>query len=297
MFNNPLNEKALAASTKRRQQLDHLLRVTAPHERLVLAGIGLILFSLGVWALFGSIVRSVELDGVLIEPGKRHEVVSTEPGHLIEFLAAPGQRIAAGEVIARQSVPELQRETDLLRDRVAQLESESQASNGDAGSSGARLSSARVALRQSEARRTAKEWIVSQIGGEVMALRSAPGQYLPTGTAIALIREAESQPLQAVAGVDARMSRRLRPGMRASVEVALPDGETRRLVGEVAEVAAGALPGWFLELQPASAGSGYRVDVSLEPDSELPVPDGTPGRIRIVLGRQTPATLLGLGNS
>ena len=81
MFDNPFLEGA-ASSRNKRQQLDHLLRITAPHERIILAGIGVVLLALMAWALFGSIVRSVTIDGVLIEPGLRHEVVSTEPGYL-----------------------------------------------------------------------------------------------------------------------------------------------------------------------------------------------------------------------
>ena len=297
MFNNPFNERAIAASTKKRQQLDHLLRITAPHERLVLAGIGLILLALGVWAVFGGIVRSVELDGVLIEPGERHEVVSTEPGHLLEFLAAPGERIEAGEAIARQSVPGLARETARLRNRVERLDSDSEPAGGEAGDSGSLLSAARVALLQMEARLSAREWIVSQTGGEIMALRSNPGQYLTAGTRIAQLRDAEDQPVQAVLRVAPRMARRLRPGMQASVEWALADGEMRQLDGEVAVVSAGPLPNWLAELPPAAEASWHRVDISLESDSDLSVSDGTPCRIRIVLGRQTPVALLGLGRS
>lgn len=121
MFDNPFLEGA-ASSRNKRQQLDHLLRITAPHERIILAGIGVVLLALMAWALFGSIVRSVTIDGVLIEPGLRHEVVSTEPGYLVEFLVVPGDRVEAGDPIARQSVPELVRETAALRDRVEMLE-------------------------------------------------------------------------------------------------------------------------------------------------------------------------------
>ena len=45
----------------KRQQLDHLLRVTAPHERVILAGIGVVLLALAAWALFGSVVRAVTI--------------------------------------------------------------------------------------------------------------------------------------------------------------------------------------------------------------------------------------------
>ena len=108
----------------KRQQLDHLLRVTAPHERVILAAIGVVLPALAAWALFGSVVRAVTIDGILLEPGPRHDVISTEPGYLLEYLVAPGDRVEAGAPIARQSVPELARETVALRDRVELLERE-----------------------------------------------------------------------------------------------------------------------------------------------------------------------------
>ena len=82
MFNNPFLEEA-AANKNKRQQLDHLLRVTAPHERVILGGIGLVLLALVALALFGSVVRAVTIDGILLEPGARHDVISTEPGYLV----------------------------------------------------------------------------------------------------------------------------------------------------------------------------------------------------------------------
>ena len=291
MFDNPFLEAA-ASSRNKRQQLDHLLRITAPHERFILAGIGLVVLALVVWALFGSIVRSVTIDGVLIEPGARHEVVSTEPGHLVEFLVVPGDRVEAGDPIARQSVPELERETAALRDRVEMLETELSQVGGGLRSL---LASAEVALLQMEAKRSARELIVSPIGGEIMALRSDSGEYLPAGGAVAELRDAEDRPLQAVLRVAPRMAQRIQPGMQASVEVVMPDGATRRLDGEVASVIPGPLPNWLAALRPAVADSAHQVDVVLHQASDLSVPDGTLCRIRIVLGRYSPAALFDLG--
>ena len=79
MFDNPFLEAA-AGNRNKRQQLDYLLRITAPHERMILAGIGLVVLALVAWVQFGSIVHGVTIDGILIEPGARHEIVSTEPG-------------------------------------------------------------------------------------------------------------------------------------------------------------------------------------------------------------------------
>lgn len=297
MFNSPFSEAALAASANRRQQLDHLLRVTAPHERIVLAAIAVVLASLGMWTLFGSIAREIVLDGVLIAPGERHEVVATEPGYLTEFLVVPGDRVEPGAAIARQSVPDLQREAEVLRDRVASLEPAIGRTGRDAEAAASLLATARVALLQMEAQRAAREIIVSQIGGEVMALRSGPGEYLPAGAAVAQLRAAEDGPLQVTLQVAPHVAQRLRPGMPASVEVQMPNAVARRLEGVVSDVAAGPPPDWLAALQPAVADPAQQVDIELRQEPDLSLPDGTPCRIRIVLGHHPPAALLGFGRS
>ena len=297
MFNNPFREQAVAA-TENRQQLDRLLRVTAPRERIVLAVVGLILAGLGSWIVFGSIARDIRLEGVLQAPGQRYEVVATAPGYFMEFLVEPGDHVEPGAVIARQSVPELARETAALRDRVARLESEVEQVGGDLGNTRALLAADRVALLQIEAQRAARELIVSPLGGEVLALRSSPGDYLQAGAAVAQLRDVEDRRPQATLHVAPGVAQRLRPGMEASVDVQLPGGATRRLEGVVGAVAAGPSPVSPSALEPLAAASGLRVDIDLQPASDLALPDGTPCRVRIVLGRYSPASLLlGLGSS
>lgn len=62
MFNNPFREQAVAASANR-QQLDRLLRVTAPRERIVLAAVGLVLVGVGAWIVFGGQYSPIMLLG------------------------------------------------------------------------------------------------------------------------------------------------------------------------------------------------------------------------------------------
>ena len=296
MFGNPFLQEA-ANNRSKRQQLDYLLRVTAPHERMILAGIGLVMLALVAWALFGSFVRSVTIDGVLIEPGVRHQMVSTEPGYLVQFLVNPGDHVEVGDPIARQSVPELDGETAALRDRVEMLKTELRQVGGEGSGLRSLLAAAQVALLQMEARRSARELIVSPVAGEITALRSAPGDYVPAGGAVAQLREVEDQPLQAVLRVTPRMAQRIQPGMRASVEVVMPNAATRQMDGEVASVTHGPLPNWLASLQPAAPDSAHRVDVVLHQASDLSLPDFTPCRVWIVLGRQPLTALLGFGQS
>ncbi|MCY3923786.1 MAG: HlyD family efflux transporter periplasmic adaptor subunit [Chloroflexi bacterium] len=260
-FGNSFREQAIAAS-ENRQQLDRLLRVTAPHERIVLATTGLLLAGLGIWILFGSIDREITLQCVLVEPGQRYEIVATESGYLVEYLVEPGERVEAGAAIARQSVP---------------------ASAGEAG----------VAPAGAEQRPPDSETIASQMGGEVMVLRAAMGDYLSAGTAVAQLREPVDRPLQAAVRASPQVAQRLRPGMRALVEVQLPDGDTHRLDGTVS-AATGPSPVWLSNWPVADAESAPRIDIDLEAVPGMALRDGTPCRVRISLGRYSLAALLGL---
>ena len=291
MFNSLFLDDA-AASRNKRQQLDYLLRVAAPHERVILAGIGVVLLVLLVWMLFGSVVRSVTVDGVLLKTGIRHEVVSTEPGHLVKFLVTLGDQIEEGSPIARQTVPELEREIIALRDQVEILEAGVRQVGGDGTNSF--LASAQKALLHMEARRTAKEVIVSHMSGEIMALDSTPGDYLPAGSVVAQLRDPEDKPLQAVLLVAPRMAKRLRAGMQASVEVVMPDRAAYEVDGEIVAVTSGPLPSWLAAFQSESMDYAYRVDIALHSESRRAVPDGTPCHVRIVLGRHSPIALLSL---
>ena len=292
MFNNPFH-RVVADSKGEREQLDHLLRIAAPHERIVLACTGMLVLAFSVWAVFGSVERYVIVEGLLIEPGARKDVVSAEPGRLIEFLVAPGESIEPGQPVARQSVPELEREAAALRDRVNLLRSELEQAGGNHASLRSLLATARVALLQMEAQRSTRALIVSQDQGLITSLFSVPGDYLTPGTAIAQVRDPADHLLQAVLRVDRQMARRLRPGMKATVEYAMADGRTGRSVGQVNRVTAGPLPDWLAGLKPAVPRAWSRVDIAFsDPSADFSPPDGTPCRIRIALGRYAPITLL-----
>jgi len=260
-FGSSFREQAIAAS-ENRQQLDRLLRVTAPHERIVLAATGLLLASLGIWVLFGSIDREVTLQGVLLEPGQRYEVVATEPGYLVEYLVEPGDRVEPGTTIARQRI------------------------SAPAGQTG-------VAVAGAEQRAPDSEAIASQMGGEVMVLRATLGEYLSAGAAVVQLREPVNRPLQAALLASSRVAQRLRPGMPAWIEVQLPGGDTHRLDGTVSAVA-GPSPVWLSHWPAAEAETAPRIDIDLGPVPGLALRDGTPCRVRISLGRYSLASLLGL---
>ena len=288
----------MAAEAKNeRERLDRLLTITAPHERLALGCIALVVLAFAGWVLFGSVVRSVTLEGVLIAPGERRAAITAEPGQILEYLVAPGDRVRAGQTVARQSVPELERELAVLRERANLLRSHIEPVGGDGTALQSQIASVEASLLQMEARRAVRQTIVSGLAGEVSALSSAPGTYLPAGAAVAQIREAANRPFEAVLRVDSSTAQRLRPGMEASVEVGLPDGTMQRLHGMVARVAAGPLPDWLAGLNPAVPASSHRVDIVVDGASGLSAADGAACRIRIELARHAPVALFLAGRS
>ena len=70
MFNNPFDSfhNTVAEAKEEREQLDRLLTISTPRERLLVVGIALLLCIVAAWLFFGSVARNVTLDGVLAEP-------------------------------------------------------------------------------------------------------------------------------------------------------------------------------------------------------------------------------------
>ena len=76
MFNNPFDsfQNTVAEAKEEREQLDRLLTISTPRERLLVAVIALLLFFLAVWLVFGNVDRSLAVDGVLAGTGDKRSV-------------------------------------------------------------------------------------------------------------------------------------------------------------------------------------------------------------------------------
>ena len=92
MFNNPLNSfhETVAEAKEDREQLDRLLTISTPRERLLLAAIAVFLCVLLAWLFFGSVARSIVVDGVIVEQGETLPV----GGITVEALAWINSEIA-----------------------------------------------------------------------------------------------------------------------------------------------------------------------------------------------------------
>ena len=69
MFNSLFGSfhDTVAEAKEEREQLDRLLTISTPRERLLVAVIALLLCILVAWLFFGSVARGLAVDGVLVE--------------------------------------------------------------------------------------------------------------------------------------------------------------------------------------------------------------------------------------
>ena len=74
MFNNPFDSfhNTVAEAKEEREQLDRLLTISTPRERLLVIAIASLLFILAGWLFFGSVPRGIAVDGVLTKPDGDH---------------------------------------------------------------------------------------------------------------------------------------------------------------------------------------------------------------------------------
>ena len=118
LFPTIFREKALARRAER-EAVDARLQVTAPHEWLVVSGLGVALLVLLAYGVLGQAERSLTVDAVLVQPGERVDVVAGVSGVVASVFAKAGDAVKAGQVIAR--VRQAGGEQDIVASHAGEL--------------------------------------------------------------------------------------------------------------------------------------------------------------------------------
>ena len=92
MFNNLFDSfhNTVAEAKEEREQLDRLLTISTPRERILVVAIALLLVILAAWLFFGSVARTVSMGGVLVQPGEN----LNEGSHSVQALVWVGRGVA-----------------------------------------------------------------------------------------------------------------------------------------------------------------------------------------------------------
>ena len=296
MFKNSLiRERAMARKTQP-EPVDDLMRVTAPREWMLLVGVAAVLAAVVLWGSLATVERTVSVRGVVLKAGERHEVVAPTAGSVSAILVAPGDRVEAGQPVARMELPEMGWRRRVVEARISTLESQRESLGAAAAAwIGIELASARAELAEVEALESAGRTIVSPRSGELTALHVAAGQAAASGEAVAEVRAGGGDLLEAVGIAEVAQASGVSGGMEARV-VCSVDGPATAFAAQVMDVADGsrAVPSWLSRFGLSSNGRlpGARLlRVALDsPDAQ--VSDGTPCLLEVILARQTPLRLL-----
>lgn len=107
-------------------QIDTLIQVVSPRAWIMLVSFYVLLVSLIVWGIFGSIPTRVEGKGILlVENGSVYDAVAPPGGgQVADILVRPEQKIKKGDVVARLERPDLAEKLQLTKDYVEQLKHE-----------------------------------------------------------------------------------------------------------------------------------------------------------------------------
>lgn len=108
------------------EQLDQLMHLVGPRDWLPLAALGSLVSAGVVWSFLGQIPVTVTGQGVLIYPRQVVPLQSPLSGSIEQLYVEEGDRIQAGERIARLDQAELRQELQLEQERLAELQDQDQ---------------------------------------------------------------------------------------------------------------------------------------------------------------------------
>ena len=294
LFRTLFREKALARRSER-EAVDARLQITAPHEWLLVLGLGAALLVLLAYGLLGRAERSLTVRTVLVQPGERVDVVAGVAGVVVDVLAEVGDTVAPGQAIARVRTAEADRWDAVLSRLRESLESAEGAPNPAAAEILAALADPGSGAGQRMTGNPTTQDIVASYDGELVTLALTVGQRVAAGALAARIRAESAGPPEAVGFVAREDAMRLAPGLQAQVLVAVPGaGAPRILPARVEEVSARVVsaPRWLTDLGVEPPPRAHLLRATLtEPAPEVVV-DGVQGALRIVLGHRSFVSLL-----
>lgn len=294
-FNRIFRARALERHG-RQEPLDDRLQITAPHEWLIVAGLGVMFLALLAYALLGRVERAVSLEAALVFPGERHYLVAPSSGVVIDVLVRVDDTVVAGQPVAHVKASSVQYRESAILSIVDALEENEQLMGGNRGEWLQALLTANSAAGES----ASETEIINLHDGKVAALYLTPGQGVSAGAPVALVRTVTAGLPEVVTFVSPDDATRISAGMEAYASLGKPGSGGSVFPGRVAEVSARgeALPQWLSDLGLPMARQSQLVRVALSGDrlEVSPINDGADASLRIVMGRQSFASLLAPGS-
>ncbi|MDE0064462.1 MAG: HlyD family efflux transporter periplasmic adaptor subunit [Gammaproteobacteria bacterium] len=272
----------------RPEPIDGLARVTVPFDWFVLLALAAACAAIVGWCALGEVERTLRADALIVVPDDRRSVVAPAAGRVSEILAAPGDRVDAGRLLARVAIPELELRLAAARERERILLEEWDRAVPEPGLR-EMLIDARaevIALTSTVAQASS---IASPAAGEVIDHRLSLGAAVAAGEEVARVRVGPPAAPAAAASLPRASATNVQPGAPARLRC----GGTRDGEAFDATVAEVSPPPMTPSGIPTAGGldpGGWQLRVALPDGAD--VAEGDRCELHIVVDARAPFQLL-----
>lgn len=192
------------------EKLDTLLPITTPINWMALIAIGILLFSVVLWSIFGAFTVKVDGMGMIMDSAGVVNVSHISDGKIKQIYVHSGSKIKKGDLIARMEQPVQDADTRMAQYNIALSQSDrdamSRASEHDA----------------KKTQELVNEYIYSDYDGIVDEVIVETGSIINVGTPICSIRRTQNRDeLSGVLYIPVEQGKRVETGM--SIQLA-PNG-------------------------------------------------------------------------
>lgn len=192
------------------EKLDTLLLITTPINWMALIAIGILLFSVVLWSIFGAFTVKVDGMGMIMDSAGVVNVSHISDGKIKQIYVHSGSKIKKGDLIARMEQPVQDADTRMAQYNIALSQSDrdamSRASEHDA----------------KKTQELVNEYIYSDYDGIVDEVMVETGSIINVGTPICSIRRTQNRDeLSGVLYIPVEQGKRVETGM--SIQLA-PNG-------------------------------------------------------------------------
>lgn len=192
------------------EKLDTLLPITTPINWMALIAIGILLFSVVLWSIFGAFTVKVDGMGMIMDSAGVVNVSHISEGKIKQIYVHSGSKIKKGDLIARMEQPVQDADTRMAQYNIALSQSDrdamSRASEHDA----------------KKTQELVNEYIYSDYDGIVDEVMVETGSIINVGTPICSIRRTQNRDeLSGVLYIPVEQGKRVETGM--SIQLA-PNG-------------------------------------------------------------------------
>ncbi|WP_302486912.1 NHLP bacteriocin system secretion protein [uncultured Megamonas sp.] len=184
------------------EKLDTLLPITTPINWMALIAIGILLFSVVLWSIFGAFTVKVDGRGMIMDSAGVVNVSHISDGKIKQIYVHSGSKIKKGDLIARMEQPVQDADTRMSQYNIALSQSDrdamSRASEHDA----------------KKTQELVNEYIYSDYDGIVDEIMVETGSIINVGTPICSIRRTQNRDeLTGVLYIPVEQGKRVEPGM------------------------------------------------------------------------------------